>query len=191
MRLKFQICSSLIALNIFAGSAFATATFDFSAGYYNINAKTSSGEANIANPGVMKVSYHLNITPSIDFRPGYSLYVMKTKDSSDIGYGLDLTLIWYFLSQQPYAYIQNDNLQWKFKESFRPYVGLGFNQRQYQSIQSSYAGIGLTAGAEFSVDSLLPYSMYLFSEMQYLSLSGPLSSMIKEFQMLFGSGYHF
>jgi len=164
--------------------------YDAQLGFYRIRANTSEGEAKVSNLGLVKMSYHLALTNGVTLRPGYSIYLLKGK-KTDIGYGLDIGALWYPFSEQPSFWVENGPVKWHYNEIYRPYLCFSFHQRQYQSIQSSYAGVGLTIGTEFKPEGILPQSSYFTFEFNYLALDGPLESSLKEMQFIGGIGNQF
>jgi hypothetical protein len=75
-------------------------------------------------------------------------------------------------------------VSWQTYEILQPYVSLSFHQRQYQSIQSNYAGLGFQAGSTYQ----LSHSIRLMAYVASIYLNGPLSSKVNEFQMAGGIG---
>ena len=62
----------LTSLFLFAGKASAESELSLGFGYFNLDAKTSSGSTTIANLGYLKFLYSIDISKSVVFWPGYS-----------------------------------------------------------------------------------------------------------------------
>lgn len=178
---------SLVWITMLFSSPAVAGGLDVLTGTYRIEADTSNGSASLSNFGLVKMSYHLGLSDNVSLRPGYSIYVFPESDT-DIGYGLDIALLWYPLSTQPYALVSHDSIRLEHEEIYRPFIALSFHQRQYQSIQSSYAGVGLTLGLERGQVAILPTGMYFSLEVAVLYLEGPLNSTINESQLVIGVG---
>lgn len=189
--MKSHLGKIIILFALLMSSSALADRYDVLGGYYRITAKTSEKSPTIANVGVVKMSYHLSLTPAVTLRPGYSIYALKGSDEIEIGYGLDIGILWYFLSADPHFYLDEGPIKWEYNEIYRPYMAFSFHQRQYQAIQSSYAGIGLTVGCEFKPGGLLPGGMYFVSELNYMAMDGPLDSTLNEIQVIGGIGQQF
>lgn len=160
---------------------------DTSGGYYNLKASTSSGEVSLQDIGLFKANVHFGLKENISFRPGYSLYVLKGKEI-DYGYGFDFSFLYYPLTTISSFQINNSSVRWVHREVFRPYVGIAFHQRQYQTIQSNYAGLGLLSGLYYRPEIIQSEEIYLVSELSIIWLEGPLDSSLNETQLTFGVG---
>jgi hypothetical protein len=157
--------------------------FDLSLGYYQISAKSSTDTAEFSKLGRYSLNYKKNLTDQVDFVAGYSFYFIGAS-SSDLGYGLNLGFHFFPLTESS---ISSQTLQTATIGSsplVRPYIGIGFHQRQYQSIASGYAGASFALGSEWQI---WPQA-YLFSEARLLSLRGPLESKVSQLSFDFGIG---
>ncbi|MFW7379130.1 MAG: hypothetical protein ACOH5I_10015 [Oligoflexus sp.] len=163
----------LIALLISNTEAQAS-EFRVSAGYFNLEAKTSTQRTNLGNLGVYRFAYAAAIGDHFSFQPGYSLYVIGTS-SFDLGYGLDLNFGYYPLSLNRGYRQSYKNIKWQQTDELRPFVMVSFYQRQYQSIQSTYAGLGLSLGADYQLQSIA-----LFARGGLALLKGPFGAQISE-----------
>ena len=173
----------LASLFLFAGKASAESELSVGFGYFNLDAKTSSGSTTIANLGYLKFLYSIDISNNVVFWPGYSLYFLGGANS-DLGFGLDLELAYYPLSNASRFNSKSGHGQWTSYETIRPFVSFSFDQRSYQSVQSAYAGMGFALGADYQVSR----SIFYFGKLAFLSLSGPLDSSISELQIQGGIG---
>lgn len=154
--------------------------------YFSITSKTSAGQRNLSNLGHFMVSYEIPVLDRVTIKPSYSLYIVGS-DLSDLGYGLNLEFDYYPFSFNRRLIYKDQNLFVSSSEKLRPYVGLSFHQRQYQSIQSSYAGLGINVGADYQWQQDTKLNVWFAS----LSLSGPLDSEISEIQFGVGTTLQF
>jgi hypothetical protein len=180
-----QLRTVFICLSILFSSQLSKAESEYSLGlgYYSLNAETSQGATTIANLGHVKFVYAMEINPKFIFWPGYSLYFLGG-DGADLGFGIDLEVAYYPFSGASRYSNKSAYGKWLSYETIRPFFSLSFNQRSYQSVQSSYAGVGLSAGADFQTTE----NIFYFGKLSYLSLAGPLESSIGEFQVMAGVG---
>jgi hypothetical protein len=174
----------LLSLFLFPSNLALANSFSSTAGYYSIAAKTSSGTENLKNFGVYRFIYDIEVGDKFAFRPSYSIYTISSDAGLEFGYGTDIEFSYMPLTRNGSMNFQNSNVSWRTFEVFRPYVSISFHQRQYQDIQSNYAGLGLQAGTSYQYDQ----SIYILAYAASIFLSGPLSSRINEFQFAGGIG---
>ncbi len=174
----------LIASGLFASSNALGNSFNSTMGYYSITAETSVGKQTLQNFGVYRFIYDIDVAQHFSFRPSYSLYTISGSDGLEFGYGTDIEFSYLPLTRNGAMSFQNPSVSWQTYEIFQPYVSLSFHQRQYQSIQSNYAGLGFQAGSTYQ----LSRSIRLMAYMATIYLNGPLSSRVNEFQLAGGIG---
>ncbi len=185
MQLQLNISSCwVLGLSILTSNVAIANSFSSTVGYYNIAATTSSGTQVLQNFGVYRFIYDIEVADHFAFRPSYSLYSISTASGLEFGYGTDIELSYMPFTQNGPQNFQNSNVSWRTYEIFRPYVSLSFHQRQYQSIQSNYAGLGFQAGSSYQFNQSINIIAYAAS----MYLNGPLSSRISEFQFAGGIG---
>ncbi|MBF0441874.1 MAG: hypothetical protein HQK54_08225 [Oligoflexales bacterium] len=172
-----------LASLIFIPEIILASGYSIMGGYFQLDAKTKTTRDKLANLGIYHFVYESEIGDRFVFRPSYSFYILGTK-SMDLGFGFDLELAYYpFTFNRPFQY--NDRtISWSYFEVFRPSIGFSFNQRQYQSINSSYAGAGIT----LSIDYQFSEKYYITTKIRYISLKGPLTSHISEYNVMGGIG---
>jgi hypothetical protein len=166
-----------------SGPAAATTIYG-TGGYYSIQAETSTGKQTIANFGHYRFIYDIEIGQHLLFRPSYSIYTLMGQGDIELGYGIDLEFAYLPFSLNRGLSYGTPDFNWASYEIVRPYLGFSFHQRQYQSIQSSYAGLGLSIGSIYQYSKTLSILTY----MTVMYLSGPLSSTIREQQLAVGIG---
>lgn len=155
-------------------------------GYYSLTAETNSGSGKLAALGLYNFYVRKSFVPRFDFGIGYTLQMSKSF-FGDVSYGPDLGFYYFPVSNATPLYANNSNTQFYLNESYKPYVGINFHQRNYQSAKSSYAGFSIIAGCEFDIG----YKFSLNSQIRYLDLSGPQNSKAKDLNFLGGLTFWF
>ena len=107
---------------------------------------------------------------------------MADFSGSDLGYGVDVGLNYYPFSAAADEKYRDENLTVKTYEVWRPFLGFAFNQRSFQSVRNSYAGMGINAGAEKFHNE----KMNWVGEFKYTSMGGSNESEATEMQLMLG-----
>lgn len=176
-----------LALLLISAGAFANENaFEVTGGYFNINAKTNGKTAAISNPSIFRFAYSRAVGQRFNFSVGYTV-LMSDFSGSDLGYGLDIGANYFLLGSSSDEVFKNNEIKVRRFESYRPYVGAAFYQRQFQATKNSYAGVGLTAG----VEKHLTEKMNLKGEARFINLSGSGESTATEMNLLFGVVFKF
>ncbi len=157
----------------------------FEAGSYSLTAEppsgSTSGNVKVRTFGVYSLSANFSLAPQIQLGVGYSVFFSKVL-SGDMGFGPDFSLNYYYLGiAAPLGY-SDQSASYRESEFFRPYVGMSFHQRQFQSIQSSYSGFGVVAGAEIQADRTWSYRFGVRSQ----ALKGPSNTNMSYIDFLLG-----
>jgi hypothetical protein len=164
-----------------SSAAIAAEKIMVSGGYFSINANAGDQSSSIANPSAFHVGVRKTITDSLEFKVGYSL-LMADFSGSDLGYGVDVGINYYPISDAADEKFQDEQINVKTYEIWRPFVGVGFNQRNFQSVRNSYAGMGINFGTEKYHNE----KMNWVGEFKYTSLGGSSESTATELQLMFG-----
>ncbi len=139
---------ALITLLQSIGSAFAAENkIDIEVGSFMINATSGTRSGTISSLGIYRVGYRRSVTPRFDIGIGYTVLFTKVI-SGDTGFGLDLNGTYYFLGASSLVESKGEHSYMAYSEDLRPFISLSFAQRNYQSIQTSYAGFGGAIGIE-------------------------------------------
>lgn len=170
-------------LHMLPSTAWAENEYSLGLGYYSLDSENSSGSTRIANLGHLKFVYSVDVSERLVFWPGYSLYLLGGA-GADLGFGIDLELAYYPFTETGRINAKNSASEWVSYETIRPFVTVSFNQRSYQSVQSSYAGVGFSLGAEYQVTNKIFY----YGKIGFLTLNGPLDSKVNELQVMIGVG---
>ncbi len=179
--LKIRLLSFVIILFSFSAHA---SKFDLLMGMFSLSASGSTGDTSVSSLGSYRVAYGHSVFDKFDLTLGYTLNMTNTI-GGDLAYGLDVGVNYFPLTFSSPQEFESNGVAVKVDELWRPFVGLSFNQRQFQSVRNSYAGFGLGVGTEYSISKR--YS--LKSEFRYISLSGSSESEATEINMLFGISF--
>lgn len=170
---------------LLVGSLANAMKLNLDVGYYNINAKSPSGAAStdvrLSTPGVYSISGNFPILSQLELGVGYSVFFSQMI-SGDMGFGPDIYL-YYFPMGAGSGYKQSEgSVFYSEIEKLRPFGYISFNQRQFQSVQSSYSGFGFGGGLEYQLDA----SRALRASLRSMSLVGPSQATFSYFDLLVG-----
>ena len=113
------------------------------------------------------MNYLLAIHDQLEFGVGYSV-AMSSVIGGDLAFGFDLGLYYFPVTSAGAYRTVSDDTKVFFQELWRPFVFGSFNQRQFQSVQSNYAGYSLGAGVERAISA----SMNFKTEARVIILTG-------------------
>lgn len=165
---------------------FSKAKLDIMGGYFSLKAKTKEKAGNVSNLGAYQMNFRYAVAHYLEIGIGYSLIASKTF-SGDFGFGPDIGLVYFpFTSANPIE-ATSSNVHFVSYEVYKPYLTGAFHQRQYQSIQSSYAGFGFGAGSEIYWKRNMSFKL----ELRYLPLAGPDKAVSDEVDFMGGLTFSF
>lgn len=159
---------------------------DLKFGAFDLSAHTATQRGGVSNLGSYAIMYHHLISNRLSFGVGYSV-LMSDVVGGDLAFGPDIGLFWFPLSRNAPLEFGSERTQVIIKELWRPFVGASFHQRQFQSVHSSYAGFGGSAGVTFA------YSMDfdLKAEARYIKFAGPREATATEMNLFSGLVFSF
>lgn len=160
--------------------------FDMLFGYYDFSAETNTTSGKLSALGLYTFSVRKSFAPQFDFGLGYTLQMSKSF-LGDVSYGPDLNAYYFPISNATPVIAKNQISSFVLNEIYRPFLGLGFHQRNYQSSKSSYAGFSLQFGCEFDINQMFS----LTTQLRHLNLSGPQDSKAKDLNLLAGLTFWF
>lgn len=172
---------SLLFLLFFVSIPAQASKFDMLFGMFSLAATGSSGDTSLSSLGSYRVAYGHSVFDKFDLTLGYTLNMTNTI-GGDLAYGLDVGVNYFPFTFSESQNFDRESVAISSEEIWRPYIGLSFNQRQFQSIRNSYAGFGLGLGTEYAFNK----SYSLKAEFRYISLSGSSESEATEMNTLFG-----
>lgn len=173
------------ALSVSNQKALAT-KIDVMTGWYSITAETATDSSEISNFGLYRINYMISLLPKMELIVGYSL-MMSDILGGDLGFGIDGSFVYYPISNSWRILAAVDNAKMSIDGLWRPYLGMGFSQRQFQSVQSTYAGFSFNVGVERS----LARTFDLKGEIRYLLLQGTRESTATELSAVGGVVFSF
>ena len=116
-------------------------------GAYSINATSSLNSTSISQPYFFSISYQKALSNSYALNLGYSL-LLGDMYASDMGYGVNIGIDYYLFKTAKEDIFKDDVVTLKRSAIWNPFLGIGFYQRNFQSIKNSYAGFGFDGGIE-------------------------------------------
>lgn len=175
---------SLFAALFSASAMAAEGKVSLTAGYFGISAKTNEKTSNIGNPSAFRAAYQYPFLEKFEAVAGYSI-LLADFSGSDMGYGLDFGAHYYPFTMSSDDVVKDPHIEVKGHENYSPFIGLGFYQRQFQSVKNSYAGLGATVGVEKYYDKKINFK----AEARYITLGGSGDSSATEMNFLIGIVY--
>ena len=176
---------------LFSFKAMAVGRVDFSYGFYSISSKpgkttsTSSTKAQkgaaVSGPYMFNLAYLFPVADKVQLNLGYSV-LLADVSGTDKGYGFNFGVNYFILGSAKNEILKNDSIDVERFEIWKPYAGFGFYQRDFQSIENSYAGFGINGG----VERYYTKNMSFKGELRYISLSGSNSSIATEINAILG-----
>lgn len=120
-------------------------------GYFSINAKAGGKSTSVANPSALRLGYLMGVHRKVDLNFSYSV-LLADFSGSDLGYGADIGANFFPFTDARDRIYEDDKFSARVSETWRPYVGLAFHQRNFQSVKNSYAGFGASLGSEYTIN---------------------------------------
>jgi hypothetical protein len=178
--LKIIIVTFLISINAYANK------FDIMAGMYSFNGSANGKSSALSGFGVYEISYLQPFFNHFEANLGYS-FTMTNVIGGDYSYGPKLGLNYFPFNFSSNEKILLNNKSIEVQDFYRPYVGIAFNQRQYQSAKTSYAGFGFSVGCEKYINE----KFTLKSEVKLNSYTGASNATASEINILAGLVFNY
>lgn len=169
----FGICDAVYAQKLSLGL-----------GAFSVDAKVGDQKTSISNLGAYKIQYHSKVLDQFELIIGYNI-LMESIVSGDKAFGPMLGFSYYPFGSQTISQTSIGNFSFTEIKGLNPYLYVGFNQRQYQSVKASYSGFAFGAGSEVGISK----SFALFGDAQYSILEGPNSGELNELMITAGIVY--
>lgn len=174
---------AFVALAFFMGAEAKASKLVVSGGAYSFSAENASNRvsATLSGLGSYQIAYRHAINQNIEFDFGFSLLATDTF-GGDLSFGFDVGANYFFMTSS--GAITADSAQGNIvlNHRWRPFVGVSFNQRNFQSTSSQYAGFGIKGGTEYQYDERFA----LHGTLRYLSLGGPNQAGATQLDILTG-----
>jgi hypothetical protein len=154
---------------------------DLLGGAFSLEAKTSAGSGSVSNIGAYRISLSQPVIPKLEAAIGYTLMASDML-GGDLSYGLDFTASYFPTSRSSNTLVETPQIQYEIRDIWMPYGGVGFHQRQFQSVRTHYAGFGAHAGVLRDIRENLRFK----AELRYVGLAGPSGSTGSELTIVGG-----
>lgn len=175
------VCTLLVALIAIAPEAKGAGKIEASFGFYSLSAKTNKKSGAASNFGLYRAAYNYTVGSQFELNLGYSIF-MSNIIGGDLGFGPDLGLLYFPVTDPGTRVVQTPKLSLRLDDVLRPFVGVGFHQRQFQSVDSSYAGFSFCGGAEYNYSE----NLGIKATARYQILNGPSSASASQLDVLLG-----
>ena len=179
MKIKTWL-STFIGVLIFSSASQAN-KLDIMLGGFVLEAETNSVSDSASGFGSYHINYGVNLHKGLDLALGYSL-LMSKGIGGDLGFGFDLGFQYFPFTPSSQVTASTENSFLSLNPLWRPFVGTGFVQRQFQSVSSNYAGFSFSAGAEKALDSNFDFKGLI----RFSLLNGPGSATASETTIILG-----
>lgn len=156
---------------------------DFLFGAYSFQSanKRNSTSRVLSGLGSYHFGYRHIVSPKWELAAGYSLLATKTI-TGDLSFGFDLGVNYFFLTTAGPIEAKSGSASATYQQLWRPFVGVSFHQRNFQSTSSQYAGAGVRLGLERPLSDNLSG----LASVRYMSLGGPNQSSASQVDVLVG-----
>lgn len=155
--------------------------FDFMWGTYSINGKSSRGTVSASGFTNYRFTYRKVLIEPVELFLGYN-YLTSGFFSGDSEFGPEIGVNIYPYTQASTLLIDEPKLKLSIRETYRPYVAIGFHQRNFQSVNSNFVGFGFGVGTDIHHRK----NNYFRTELRYLPLLGPDKSSANQIDLYFG-----
>lgn len=182
MKLLSQIAVLVGALLTIPFSAEAS-KFVLSGGAYSFSAENASNRvsATLSGLGSYQVAYRQPAFEKFELDFGFSLLATDIV-GGDLSFGIDIGANYYFMTGASEIKSESDLGVVVLNDRWRPFAGVSFNQRNFQSTSSQYAGFGIKGGTEYQLND----DFALHGTIRYLLLGGPNKSSATQIDFLSG-----
>lgn len=185
MKMNLKLLKFILFLMIFSNIALA-GKFDILAGAYSFTGSVSGKSSKFSGLGIYEMSFMQSFGSHFEANLGYS-FTMTGIIGGDYSYGPKLGINYYPFNFSSNEQIMLMNKTISVQDFFKPYVGIAFNQRQYQSVKTSYAGFGLSIGCEKYINP----NYTVKTEIKLNSYTGAGQATAKEMNILGGLVFSF
>lgn len=145
--MKARLRSLILIICAFTALPARAYKLDFMAGGFSLTAETSGGSGSKSGLGAYKFTYAIPVTGDLDFGLGYTL-IFSDIFTGDASFGLDFEVSYFPMSPSAPIGISTANTSVRMTEVWSPFVGVGYHQRQFQSVQTQYNGFSAAVGVE-------------------------------------------
>jgi len=177
---------SLTGLMLLTTPTAQAGKIDAMVGFYSFKATVQNKSANFSGLGAYEFSYLAPFKNHFELVIGYSL-IMTDIVGGDLSYGPKIGVNYFPFNFSKNETISLPNKTIEIQDFYKPYVGLNFGQKQFQSAKTSFAGFGFSLGMEKYINP--DYTVK--GEIKMNNYSGPSGSTAKEMNLLVGMLFNF
>jgi hypothetical protein len=170
----------MLSTNSYAGK------YDLMFGMYSYTAKVSGKTTSLSGLGTYEASYLVSFKDHFEMNLGYS-FTMTSIIGGDYAYGPKIGINYFPLNFSSNDKVEVNNKSIEVHDYYKPYVGIAFNQRQFQSAKTSYAGFGFSLGCEKYINPR--YTMK--TEVKMNTYTGASDASASELNLLVGLVFGF
>jgi hypothetical protein len=181
--MKLKLLSLIFLLSI--SNAYA-GKYDITTGFFSLSGKNSGKSSTVSGLGIYEASYINTFKEKFEFFVGYSL-TMTGIVGGDMSFGPKLGINFFPLNYSSNEIIQLEGKTIEVHDYWKPYIGVSFNQRQFQSVKNSFAGLGFNLGTEKYINQ----QFTIKTELKLNTYTGPSNSSASEMNLLVGLVYGF
>lgn len=181
--LVYQLVITVVSLGYFdMAYAESRSKAEVLIGGFTFNAETTTSSGSVSGFGSYRAAFRQTIMQSrFEIIAGYSLFTSEIT-GGDLGFGPEIGILYYPMTQPQAVHYDTPETIVFLTDKWRPAIGGGFYQRQFQSVNSSYAGFGVMISCEYAFQPKLNFK----AELRYQSLLGPNESTATFLDALFG-----
>lgn len=176
----YKYILSIFLLFSFSSNSYA-GKLDILFGAYSSSGQGSGKTTSLSGLGSFEMSYLIPIREKFEVSLGYN-YTIIGGITSDYSYGPKLGVNYFPFNFSSSEKIILPNTTIDVNDFFKPYVGLNFNQKQFVSNKTFFAGFGVAAGFEKYISP--QYTVK--AEIKYKALTGSSESSLNEINLLGG-----
>ena len=159
---------------------------DVTVGSFSITAKTASKSGKASGIGLYQIGYRYGFTSGLEMSVSYTLCFSGIISGDSVA-GLSFGMNYYPFSTASVIEGINEQGSFSYDQIWRPFVGLSLNQRNFQSTQATYNGLGANLGIERALGG----NLHLQAAIRYMILSGARDSTASEADFYTGIGFKF
>lgn len=182
------ICATILFISYLAPDLALAGKLEGSLGGFQFSAsnKRNNSSSSLSGFGSYHLAYHHAVGSNVEVDAGYSI-IATDGIGGDLSFGFDIGIIYFPFSASSDLKVSGQGAHGVFQDVWRPFVGLGFHHRNFQSTSAQYAGAGLKLGTEYQYSEDLSFLGYL----RYISLGGPNQSSATQVEALAGAIFRF
>lgn len=159
---------------------------DFMTGFYSFNAEVAGKTAKFSGLGIYEAAYLIPFKSHFELSLGYS-FTMTDIIGGDMSYGPKIGVNYFPFNFSSNEKIELQNKTIEVRDFYKPYIGASFNQKQFQSAKTSFAGFGVSLGLEKFINQ----SYTIKTEIKMNSYTGASDSTANEMNLLVGLIFNF